>query len=167
MRTSLPPFNGTEAHLLKCVCVRIMHGYAVVPKKLFNGPEEDAEEENKLVLDKLDAKARQVVKQRMELLRKSEDKKIAEIMAENPSLYKYGEDETALELTAAFAELNEEFRGYENVDELLNLRQWGYLYPRINGQGRCLEINADDYDGLDDPEPAELAVAEERLKRRR
>lgn len=58
VKSSLPPFDGTEAHLLKCVCVRLMHGYAVVPKKLFNGPEEDAEEENKLVLDKLDAKDR-------------------------------------------------------------------------------------------------------------
>lgn len=103
----------------------------------------------------------------MELLKKSKEKKIAEIMAEDPSLYRYGEDETALELTAAFAEPNEEFRGFENVDDLLNVRQWGYLYPRINGQGRCLEINNDDYDGLDDPEPAELAVATERLKRKR
>ena len=58
VNSSLPPFKGTEAHLLKCVCVKIMHSYAIVPKKLFNGPEEEAEEENKLVLDKLDAKAK-------------------------------------------------------------------------------------------------------------
>ena len=88
-------------------------------------------------------------------------------MFADPTLYKYGEDETQLELTAAFAEPNEEFRGYENVDDLLNIRQWGYLYPRINGQGRCLEVNADDYDGLDDPEPCEFAVAEEKMKRKR
>lgn len=103
----------------------------------------------------------------MELLRKSENKQIYEIMMENPELYKYGEDETQLELTAAFAEPNEEFRGYENVADLLNIYQWGYLYPRINGQGRCLEVNADDYEGIDDPEPCELAVAEERMKRKR
>lgn len=51
VESDLPPFKGTEAHLLKCACLKIMHGYTVVPKKLFNLPEEEPEEENKLILD--------------------------------------------------------------------------------------------------------------------
>ena len=51
----------------------------------------------------------------------------------HPELYKYTEDEAKLELTAAFQELNEDFKGYENYVTLLKANQWVYLYPRING----------------------------------
>lgn len=88
-------------------------------------------------------------------------------MRENPDLWKAREDDEPLDLTAQFAERDEEFRGYDSAAELLSLDAWAYLYPRINGQGRCLEVNAEDYEGLDGPEPCELAVATERMKRRR
>lgn len=31
--SGLPPFPGTEAHLLKCMCLRLMHAYTVVPRR--------------------------------------------------------------------------------------------------------------------------------------
>ena len=54
-------------------------------------------------------------------------------MIAHPELYHYSEEENKLELTAAFAELNEDFKGFENYLGLLNDKSWVFLYPRING----------------------------------
>ena len=83
-----------------------------------------------------------------------------------PDIWRYSEDEERLELEAAFAELNEEFRGYEAAETLLSAREWQYLLPRISGQGRALVVNEGDYDAIDDPEPCEYEVALALKKRR-
>lgn len=43
-----------------------------------------------------------------------ENQKLYEVMIANKQLWSYSEDENKLELQAAFAELNEEFKGFEN-----------------------------------------------------
>jgi len=165
IKCGMPVFEGTEAHLLKCACVKIMHSYTIVPRGFYAKEEEEDEEEEKKRLAELELRQKQQIKQRFDLLKDCENKKIFEIMLQHPELYHYQEEEEKMELNAAFAEPNEEFKGIENKLSLLNPRQWVYLYPRINGQGRVLEVTNDDYDGIGDPEPCELKVATERINR--
>lgn len=151
--------------MLKCVCVNLMHKYTIVPKGMYVKEDEEDEEEEKKRIEELQQKERQQIKIRFDLLKEAENKRIYEIMIAHPELYHYSEDENKLELTAAFAELDEEFKGFENYLELLNDKSWVFLYPRINGQGRVIEVGDDEYEGIDDPEPCELKVAKERVKR--
>ena len=66
-------------------------------------------------------------------MQRAAQQKIYEIMIHHKDLFSYGEDETKLELTAAFSELAEEFKGFENYITLLNKENWAFLFPRING----------------------------------
>ncbi|CAL5976758.1 Radial_spokehead-like protein [Hexamita inflata] len=165
VKIGLPAFTGTEATLVRCAISKIMHQYTIVPKGFYTKEEDTDEQEEKKRMEELQQKQRQEIQTRFELLRKTQNEKIYEIMIKNPHLFKYAEDENKLELTTAFAEAAEEFKGFENYLTLLSERQWVYLFPRINGQGRVIEVNDDDYEGIGEPEPCEFKVAEERVNR--
>lgn len=52
----------------------------------------------------------------------------------------------------------EEFKGYENPEQLANIKHWRYLLPRITGQGTVIPVNKENYNNIDEIEPCEFAV---------
>lgn len=130
---------------------------------------EEEEKDEKKKSEQQQQAEKQEIKKRFELLSKTSQQKMYEVMIHNQKLYEYKEDETKLELTAAMPELEtaNEFKGFENFKNLLKYNSWVYLYPRINGQGRVVEVGDDDYDGIADPEPCEYRVEEEKINRKK
>ncbi|KAH0577586.1 Radial spokehead-like protein [Spironucleus salmonicida] len=165
--SSIPPFPYSESVLLRCACARILHENCIVPKGLYTKEEDEEDEEIKPKIEDLEQLEQQRVQKRYALMAKFQNSRIYEIMLKHPDLWTYNEDEDKLELEANFPELNEEFKGYESPELLLNPKNWSYLLPRITGQGRAAPVNDDDYDNIDDPEPVEFLIAKLQKQRRK